>query len=445
MWFRRIFPFIVSEWITSWTFTVLKGRQQAQLSNGISIRALGNDITLSIQSMCKILKVGFIGGGKMAQAMAKGILSSGLLWFYLNCWFERNFNRLRKISARYQRTFFWQTTFIPIDLGLTKSEAITASAHPSDEASLKAFRDLGAKAVTENRCVVEKSDVVFLAVKPNILPTCLREFQNISSGKLFVSVAMGVTLTQIEKILACDSRVIRCMPNTPAIVQAAASVFVRGTKATNEDAELVRKLLESMGMCDEVSEYMMDPVTALSGSGPAYVRNDLFANLLQSFYASRFTDFCANWSAGRWRRENGTAERSSISSRSANSNWIRETCYWDWHTSRCVKGQRYIARRKHCKRTAPSREKQFSKRNYRRCRSCYWEVSRDLRESQMTHSINHNSSVISQRWSFAESYEAAVINRWLSMETLSTQLSVIEDIPVPLRAAFLASDFASNY
>lgn len=146
-----------------------------------------------------------------------------------------------------------------------------ASAHPLDTASLEAFREFGAEAVIENRSVVEKSDVVFLSVKPNVVKTALNDVKNLSSGKLFVSIAMGITLDEIERILPSDSRVIRVMPNTPAIVKAGASVFVRGTKATNDDASLIQSLLNSIGTCDEVSEYLMDPVTALSGSGPAYV------------------------------------------------------------------------------------------------------------------------------------------------------------------------------
>lgn len=147
-----------------------------------------------------------------------------------------------------------------------------ASAHPSDTASLKAFREFGAEAVIENRSVVEKSDVIFLSVKPNVVKTALNDVKSFSSGKLFVSIAMGIMLNEIEQILPSDSRVIRVMPNTPAIVQAAASVFVRGTKATSDDAALIQNLLSSIGTCDEVSEYMMDAITALSGSGPAYVR-----------------------------------------------------------------------------------------------------------------------------------------------------------------------------
>lgn len=169
-----------------------------------------------------------------------------------------------------------------------------ASVHPSDEASLRAFREFGAEAVTENRSVVNKSDVVFISVKPNVVKTALDDVKSLSSGKLFVSIAMGVTLNEIERILPSDSRVFRVMPNTPAIVQAAASVFVRGRQATEDDAKLIRSLLEAIGTCDEVSEYMMDPVTALSGSGPAYVRKNVFANLLQICSQLSFTDFCVN-------------------------------------------------------------------------------------------------------------------------------------------------------
>nr|AFS17324.1 pyrroline-5-carboxylate reductase [Belgica antarctica] len=178
-----------------------------------------------------MLRIGFIGGGKMAQAMAKGIVSSGL----------------------------------------TKPSQMIASAHPSDEASLTAFREFGAEALTENRSVVRKSDVIFVCVKPNVVKTALDDVKSLSSGKLFVSIAMGITLREIEQILPSDSRVIRVMPNTPAIVQAAASVFVRGTKATEDDTKLVRNILKSIGTVDEVSEYLMDPITALSGSGPAYI------------------------------------------------------------------------------------------------------------------------------------------------------------------------------
>ncbi|XP_070494090.1 uncharacterized protein P5cr-2 [Chironomus tepperi] len=178
-----------------------------------------------------VLKIGFIGAGKMAYALANGWLSAGLL----------------------------------------KSQYLIASAHPSDEVSLKSFRNLGAEAVTENRSVVEKSQIIFISVKPNVVKNVLDDVKNISNGKLFVSIAMGITLNEIEEILPNDSRVIRVMPNTPAVVQAACSCLVKGKTATNQDVDVIRELFLKIGTCEEVSENMIDAITALSGSGPAYV------------------------------------------------------------------------------------------------------------------------------------------------------------------------------
>lgn len=127
--------------------------------------------------------------------------------------------------------------------------------------------------MTTNRTVVEESEIIFLSVKPNVVPNVLFDVKPVSSGKLFVSIAMGITLSEIENNLPQDSRVIRVMPNTPAIVRAGASVYVKGKRATQDDADLVQKMLKSVGTCEEVTEYMMDSVTALSGSGPAYVSN----------------------------------------------------------------------------------------------------------------------------------------------------------------------------
>jgi len=168
------------------------------------------------------------------------------------------------------RKRFTLSSFV-LNVGLTNGEGIIASAHPSDEASLKAFREFGAAAVTDNRAVVERSDVVFVAVKPNVVSQVLRDVKALSGNKLFCSIAMGITIDEMEQILPSDARVIRVMPNTPSLVQAAASVYVRGKAATDDDARLVQSLLEAIGTCEEVTEYMMDPITALSGSGPAYV------------------------------------------------------------------------------------------------------------------------------------------------------------------------------
>lgn len=160
-----------------------------------------------------------------------------------------------------------------ISAGLTKPETIVSSCHPSDTASLKAFQDLGAESLTENIPVVEKSQIVIVSVKPHIVPIALGDIKTakVDDDKLYLSVAMGVTIKQLEQILPKDSRVIRVMPNTPALVQSGASVFVKGTNATEGDTTVTKKLLQSIGTCEEVTESMMDAITALSGSGPAYV------------------------------------------------------------------------------------------------------------------------------------------------------------------------------
>lgn len=181
--------------------------------------------------MNKIGQIGFLGGGKMAKAMAKGFISAGL----------------------------------------TKPENLRASVHPADTISFESFKGLGAEVITENIPIVEKSDIIFVSVKPNCVSKVLQDIKPISSGKLFISVAMGVTLSELEKNVSNKSRVIRIMPNTPVLIQQGCSVFVRGSNASDNDAQITQKLLESIGTCEEVDESLLDPITALSGSGPAYV------------------------------------------------------------------------------------------------------------------------------------------------------------------------------
>lgn len=146
-----------------------------------------------------------------------------------------------------------------------------ASVHPADKQSLENFKALGIETLVENAPIVEKSEVVFISVKPQVVPTVLKEIRPLSANKLFLSVAMGITLQSLETGLSPESRVIRVMPNTPAFVRSGCSVFVRGSKATDADAQLTQRLLEAVGTCEAVDESQLDIVTALSGSGPAYV------------------------------------------------------------------------------------------------------------------------------------------------------------------------------
>ncbi|XP_059058212.1 uncharacterized protein LOC131851701 [Achroia grisella] len=184
-------------------------------------------------SLSEAMKIGFIGGGKLAFALAKGFISAGL----------------------------------------AKPDEITASCHPADVASAEAFKGLGATALFENKTVVERSEVVIVSVKPDIVGPALQEVKDLtaSKNKLFISVAMGVSTATIEKALPTEARVIRVMPNTPALVKEGAAALSRGSRATADDAKLAAELFRAVGTCDEVPEYQMDAVTALSGSGPAYI------------------------------------------------------------------------------------------------------------------------------------------------------------------------------
>ncbi|KAK7603088.1 hypothetical protein V9T40_003087 [Parthenolecanium corni] len=177
-------------------------------------------------------RIGFLGAGKMAQAMANGFLNAGLV----------------------------------------KADSLIASCAPLDKISSEAFEKFGSRVTFDNAEVVENSKVVILAVKPNTVPIVLDNIkQYVSKEHLLLSVAMGVTLQALEKGLENKCKVVRVMPNTPSLVQKGASVFVPGTSTTQNDIDLVIRLLQSLGTCDEVPEYLLDAITALSGSGPAYV------------------------------------------------------------------------------------------------------------------------------------------------------------------------------
>jgi len=135
------------------------------------------------------------------------------------------------------RTLLTRLQFI----GLAKPNTLIASVHPADKLSLQSFQSLGVETVVKNEPVVQQSDVVFVSVKPQVVPAVLSEIQPLSAGKLFLSVAMGITLSTIESSLSPQARVIRVMPNLPAVVCSGCSVFVRGSKATDADAEVTEK------------------------------------------------------------------------------------------------------------------------------------------------------------------------------------------------------------
>ena len=133
-------------------------------------------------------------------------------------------------------------------------------------------KEVGGTATDSNLEVVKFANVLILAVKPDQVAGVLAEIKSAFTEKhLLVSIAAGVTLTKLENALPLEARVIRVMPNTPALVGAGAAGYALGSHANGDDGDLAQKLLGSVGVAFAVKESLLDAVTGLSGSGPAYV------------------------------------------------------------------------------------------------------------------------------------------------------------------------------
>jgi len=179
-----------------------------------------------------VKKLGIIGAGNMAGALVKGLLA----------------------TKRYRARDLWASDSEPRQLRRMR-------------------RQFGIEAAPDNPTLVRDSVVVILAVKPQIMDAVLGEIRPaVTREHLFVSIAAGITLARLEQALGAWARVVRVMPNTPALVGAAISVLVRGRRASAADARLVAELFGGVGEAVHVKdEALMDAITGLSGSGPAYV------------------------------------------------------------------------------------------------------------------------------------------------------------------------------
>jgi len=174
-------------------------------------------------------KIGFIGCGKMAGAIIKGIISSG---------------------------------FLPKE-NLKGSEV-------NNEIAELAQSVLDIEVIRDNRLLVSESDIIFLATKPQYVTDVLKEIKNeLNSCKMIVSIAAGITTEKIEKI-AGKIPVVRVMPNTPALILEGVSGVVKGKYASDCDVEFVMNLLSNVGKVIAIDENQIDVVTAISGSGPAF-------------------------------------------------------------------------------------------------------------------------------------------------------------------------------
>ena len=138
------------------------------------------------------------------------------------------------------------------------------------EFAKSASERLGIEVFADGKELTKVSDIIFIATKPNVVADVLVDIKNdLAPNKLVVSIAAGVSTEKIESILT-ESRVIRIMPNTPALVNLGMFGICKGSKATDEDLKLITELLSVLGKCITVEESQMDIVTAISGSGPAF-------------------------------------------------------------------------------------------------------------------------------------------------------------------------------
>ncbi len=132
-------------------------------------------------------------------------------------------------------------------------------------------RRFGVRVGADNREAASWADVVVLAVKPQILDGVMKDLSPALAGKLVLSIAAGVTIAQIATLAPKNARVVRAMPNTPVLVRDGVSALSFGAGVTDKDQQLARRLFEAVGRTVVVEEKLMDAVTGLSGSGPAYV------------------------------------------------------------------------------------------------------------------------------------------------------------------------------
>jgi pyrroline-5-carboxylate reductase len=176
-------------------------------------------------------KIGFIGGGNMAGALLRGLLSSHAVEPSAVRASDVNEARRDELSAKY-----------------------------------------GIEVTDDNSAVAEWADVIVIAVKPQIVDRILAPIAaGVREGDLVVSIAAGVPIEALEARLPAGTRVVRTMPNTAAIALAGATAIAPGTHAEKVDIEVAKALFSAVGRCVVLDESLLDAVTGLSGSGPAYV------------------------------------------------------------------------------------------------------------------------------------------------------------------------------
>jgi pyrroline-5-carboxylate reductase len=150
---------------------------------------------------------------------------------------------------------------------ITPGEVLVTDCVPA--AAEKLASAAGVTSISSNREAAAVADVLVLCVKPADALSALRELD--LAGKLIISVVAGLTLHTLEEAAGAGARVIRVMPNTPALIHQGAAAYALGSSATKDDAAVAERIFGAVGTVARVKEELLDVVTGLSGSGPAFV------------------------------------------------------------------------------------------------------------------------------------------------------------------------------
>lgn len=177
------------------------------------------------------MKIGFVGAGNMGGAIIGGIVTN-------------------KIAA-------------PADMTVSDK---------NEEGLALTAEKYGVETTTDNKKTASKSDMLFLCVKPNVLYSVINEIKDsIKPETIIVSIAAGQPMDKITAAFGREIKLVRVMPNTPALVGEGMAACVQGGSVSDEEMNRVLDIFNSFGKAEKVSEAMMDAVTAVSGSSPAYV------------------------------------------------------------------------------------------------------------------------------------------------------------------------------
>ena len=175
--------------------------------------------------------IGIIGGGNMGGGIARGIVNAGVV---------------------------------------NPENIIVSDTNPETLGKLQ--KSCGVCTTTDNKKLCEQADIIFLAVKPFLLADVIANVRDyVNADALVVSVAAGQTIERVERLFGRELHLVRIMPNLGAVVGESMTGYTLNSNVTAEDREDLVELLSSFGLCEEIAENLMDVITAVSGSAPAYI------------------------------------------------------------------------------------------------------------------------------------------------------------------------------